>query len=73
MKIKVTAEFLHYPEGQPDGPWGVDTIGRDWCVINKLTGRSKKVGRVIGFTTPAKSKFNYFDRALEEARKRNLK
>lgn len=64
---------IHFPEGQPDGPWGVNAEGGTWYVIHKDTLRKKAIGRVIGFGPVTRSKPNYFDRAMEEARKRNLK
>jgi hypothetical protein len=49
----------------PDGPWGVDTIGMHWCVVHKGTLRAKVVGPV------GRSRTNYFDRALALAAERN--
>ena len=55
---------------EPPGPWGVDTIGGNWCVIHRETLRAKAIGPV----GPGKARrVNYFDRALEEATKRNRK
>lgn len=51
--------------GSVPGPWGVDAIGRTWCVIHRDTLRAKAIGPVGGKRT------NYFDRAIEEADKRN--
>lgn len=47
------------------GPWGVDTIGDNWCVVHQDTLRAKVIGPVGGRRT------NYFDRAIEEADRRN--
>jgi hypothetical protein len=48
------------------GPWGVDTIGNVWCVIHRERLTAKAIGRVSkGRGT------NYFDRAMEEANRRN--
>ena len=57
------------PIFSPDipGPWGVDTIGRVWCVIHRTTLRAKQIGRVGSRAT------NYFDRAIAEANERNRK
>ena len=51
------------------GPWGVDTIGGDWCVIHRGRLTGKRIGPVIGATT--KQRANYFDRAIAEADRRN--
>lgn len=50
----------------PPGPWGVDTIGNTWYVIHSTTLRCKAIGRV-----GARAPYNYFDRAIEEADRRN--
>jgi hypothetical protein len=49
------------------GPWGVDSIGKNWYVIHRDTLRCKCIGRI-----GAKG-INYFDRAIAEANTRNLK
>lgn len=56
--------------GNVPGPWGVDAVGRTWCVINRKTGRTKRIGPVCR-PGSAWSKINYFDRAIGEADKRN--
>lgn len=50
------------------GPWGVDSIGNTWYVIHGITLRAKAIGRV-----GARAPYNYFDRAIEEADRRNAK
>jgi hypothetical protein len=51
------------------GAWGVDAIGGVWCVINRVTGGVKRIGRVS--RPRSQSKINYFDRAIAEADRRN--
>lgn len=50
------------------GPWAVDNSlnVKEWSVINTETGKDKRIGPVTG------KGINYFDRAMEEANKRNL-
>lgn len=56
----------HYPIGWPEGPWGVSSKGRTWYVCHR---DGKKRPKCIG---PARLKGrNYFDRAMEEAARRN--
>ena len=43
----------HFPAESPDGPWGVDSVGSVWLVIHKVTGRTKRIGRVIGVSGAA--------------------
>ena len=57
-----------FPEGWPAGPWGVNSIGHAWYVCHTHTGRAKRIGRV-----GARGRINYFDRAVEEAARRNEK
>lgn len=47
------------------GPWGVDYIGRFWFVIHRNNGRIKRIGPI------GSPRINYFDRAMEEADRRN--
>lgn len=56
----------HFPEGFPHGPWGVTDDSAFWYVVS-TTGQAKKVGRVSG----RRKGPNYFDRAMEEAARRN--
>lgn len=51
------------------GPWQVDNsrVG-SWGIINVETGRKKFIGRA-GYSRH--SKVNWFDRAMEEAERRN--
>lgn len=53
--------------GTVEGPWGVDAIGKNWCVVHRTTLRAKAVGPVGNKRT------NYFDRALALADERNRK
>lgn len=39
--------------------------GRQWIIVNEKTLRSKKIGPVTG------RGINYFDRAMDEAKRRN--
>lgn len=71
LPSKSSPVVTFFPETFPDGPWGVDTIGDSWYVIHKLTGRKKRIGRVIGIKSVSSRRPNYFDRALEEAARRN--
>lgn len=50
------------------GPWAIDNSLPNvvWGIIHTGTGRTKKIGKVSGRGV------NYFDRAAEEANKRNL-
>ena len=57
-----------FPEGWPDGPWGVDSIRSAWYVCHAHTGCAKRIGRV-----GARGRINYFDRAIEEATRLNEK
>jgi len=58
-------DHLYYPHDTPDGPFGVGSTAAAWYVVNRHTGHAKHIGRV-------RSKIiNYFDRALEEAYRRN--
>lgn len=63
--MKATTPPIHFHPSSPDGPWGVNGIGRTWYVIHRVTLRAKAIGKVGG------KRINYFDRALEEAHKRN--
>lgn len=52
------------------GPWVVDnSLPHHWAIINKVTGRRKVIGPVS--RPRQRSKVNYFDRAYEEAARRN--
>lgn len=55
------------------GPWGVDSIGRDWYVIHIITLRAKRIGRIGNKRPGGRWGINYFDRAIEEATLRNIK
>ena len=63
-----------FPEDWPAGPWGVNSIGHAWYVCHAHTGRAKHIGRAkrIG-RVGARGRINYFDRAMEEAARRNEK
>ena len=63
--MKAQREPVHYPEHSPNGPWGVDSIGRVWYVIHRHSLRAKAVGKIVA------PKSNYFDRAMEIAHQRN--
>ena len=63
-----TCQPHFFPEGWPAGPWGVNDIGHAWYVCHAATGRAKRIGRV-----GARGRINYFDRAMEEATRRNKK
>lgn len=69
MPTRLTAKSppTFYPAGSPQGPWGVDTIGSDWCVIHKVTLQARRVGP-IGMRG---GRVNHFDRANDMARQRN--
>ena len=54
-----------YHEDYPDGPWGVTARGPVWYVCDRRTGRKKRIGPVGG------RRVNWFDRATEEAARRN--
>lgn len=45
--------------------WYVTSKGGYWAIVNAETGRSKKIGKSSG------RGINYFDRAMEEAQRRN--
>lgn len=52
------------------GPWVVDnTLPHHWAILNTKTGRRKVIGPVG--KPRSRSKVNYFDRAMEEAERRN--
>lgn len=52
------------------GPWAVDnTLPHQWGIINTKTGRRKVIGLV--HQPRSRSKVNYFDKAVEEANRRN--
>jgi hypothetical protein len=52
------------------GPWVVDnTLLRLWAILHTKTGRRKVIGPV--YQPRSRSKVNYFDRAYEEAERRN--
>lgn len=65
--MKTMVKPLHFPN--TPGPWGVNTIGGAWAVIHGETGRSKVIGPVVGVSRRRRP--NYFDRAMEEADRRN--
>lgn len=53
------------------GPWVVDnTLLAHWAILNTATGRRKVIGPV--HRPRSRSKVNYFDRAYEEAVRRNI-
>lgn len=60
----------HYPQGWPEGPWGVTTFRNRWYVVNRFTLLGKSLGPVAA---PARghTPVNYFDRAMDEAVRRN--
>lgn len=64
---------IHFPGDSPEGPWGVDSVGDQWYIVNRTTLQCKRIGRVIGFKPVGRSRPNYFDRAMAEAHRRNLK
>lgn len=49
------------------GPWGVNSIGATWYVVNSQTGVARAVGKV------GAKKRNYFDAAIALADSRNRK
>lgn len=53
------------------GPWAVDNTLRSnsWGIINTETGETKRIGPV--HRAGSRSRVNYFDRASEEANRRN--
>ncbi len=52
------------------GPWAVDnTLPYHWAIINTQTGHRKVIGPV--HKQRSRSRVNYFDRAYEEASRRN--
>jgi hypothetical protein len=54
--------------GTQTGPWHVTSKGKAWYIVNMLTLTTKKIGG------PSIGRgLNYFDRAIEIARKRNAK
>jgi hypothetical protein len=55
----------------PPGDWAVENTPtlKHWGIYNKRTGRRKKIGPV--YQPRSRSKVNYFDRAMEEATRRN--
>ena len=59
---------IFFPEGWPTGPWGVNSNRNAWYVCHTPSGRAKRIGRV-----GARGPINYFDRAMEEAARRNEK
>lgn len=61
MKAKAPPAF----SANVPGPWGVDSIGSHWYVVHRASLRVKKIG-VVG-----SRRTNYFDRAIEEADRRN--
>lgn len=63
--MKAASAPLFFPH--TPGPWGVDTIGRDWYVIHRVTLTAKRIGPV-----GAKGA-NYLDKAMAEAASRNRK
>lgn len=65
---KMPTNCLHFPHGFQDGPYGVYGSDTNWYVVHKVTGIAKRIGRIR-----AKGKVNYFDRAVEVARDRNIK
>ncbi len=57
-------------ETRTPGPWVVDnTLAHHWAILNTKTGRRKVIGPVR--QPRSRSKVNYFDRAYEEAERRN--
>lgn len=69
MKIRKQPE--HYPQGQEYGPWGVTTYRNQWYVVNKHTENGCAIG-MVGHPARGRAPTNYFDRAIEEARLRNI-
>lgn len=57
---------VFFPEALNQGPWGVDAAGGYWYVCHLTSGRKKRIGRV-----GARAGYNYFDRAMDEAHRRN--
>lgn len=50
----------------PPGEWAVDNnLTHVWRIVNKRTGRTKVIGKVMA------GRNNWFDRAMEEATRRN--
>lgn len=60
-------DFHLITKGTIIGAWHVGTRhdGSGWYIVNKDTGKSKYIGPVTGKGT------NYFDRAVDEAKRRN--
>lgn len=60
-------KFDRPPVHMPDtpGPWGVDSKYNSWYVVHSVTLRAKR----IGFCNSRRT--NFFDRAMEEAARRN--
>lgn len=52
------------------GIWKPDTVGDYWYVINMTTGEKVKIGRIGGPRGNMKG-INYYDRAVQEANRRN--
>jgi len=53
------------------GPWAVcNSIPNQWGIINTVNGRRKVIGP-ISRPGQRKGRTNFFDRAVEEATKRN--
>lgn len=69
--MKVGKPPDHYPEGHPEGPWGVTTFRNQWYVVNRDTLLGKALGPI---SKPMRGHIpvNFFDRAMEEASRRNL-
>jgi len=66
----MTGDFVTITDSTLDGPWHVgwrdsSTPDKNWYIVNKDTGKSKKIGPVRMSGT------NYCDKAREEAKRRN--
>ena len=62
---KLPTNTLHFPGTSEDGPYGVGSTDRSWYVVNKHTGEAKRIGPI------QLTGVNYFDKAMEEADRRN--
>lgn len=65
----------HFLPTNPPGRWGVCTVDTDrtWAIIGSAReGGRLRVKRIGPVYRPGKrNKINYFDRAMEEAKRRN--